>query len=477
MAGGEWAVETMGRCAHHRRADSVCIGSTGAEGYRVQVAERTSTRISAPPSRMDRMRLASFAGAAIVALYWVAEFVRHALVFDPHGDFAIFYAAGRAVLAGRTPYANHAFYSPPWVAVWMAPFALLPPELAQIAWSVVSLCLIAASGLLLWRMVGAKRPQAHAVPLALSLLAVALFYPLRQMFDGAQTDAFPLVATALFVYLDSTDRPFLAGLALIPGLFNPHLIIGPCVYAVARLRWKAIAGGFAGGALCTALGVALTGPASISVFLTRLRAAEAYWAVRPLQVTVLHTLLAADVPADAAWVVFSLLVATAVIAGMYTLRHTKGDAIASLAVCAALSEFVIPFGFAQDYTLMLLALPWVARCLQSGRTPVAGWVAFSVSAYFGGLSWIRYPMSHDLLHAVVPLCLFPAVWAWREALGMDGRSVALVLALWAASDVLFGIGNPALPLWVDSLAFNLGPAATIVASAATLHTTSTRTAA
>lgn len=411
--------------------------------------------------------LTALTGAFVVGVYWLAEFARHALVLDPRGDFTVFYAAGRAVLEGRTPYGDPAFFSPPWTAAWMAPFALLPPEPAQVAWVVLSLGMVALCGALVWRLASARgRPLSKSTTLlVVAVLAALLFYPLRQMFDSAQTDAFALLATVLCVYLDSIDRPLLAGMSLGLGLLNPHLIVGPCVYALARRRWRVIAGGLMGGAVCVAVGVLVVGPGALFVFASRLRFAESYWAARAPQVTVIHTLLQTGLSTETAWGLFAAIAIGAFALGWHALRKSS-DPLLALAVCAAITDLVTPFGFAQDYVIMVLALPWMMRALGTARASKMTWLAwFCFSIYLGGVSWLRYPASHDLLHSIAPLCLFPSLWVWRGAMGMENRAMVLALALWGASDVAFGFANPALPLWCDSLAFNLGAAAVLVVTA------------
>ncbi len=402
----------------------------------------------------------------IVVLYWVGEFARHIGLRGNTKDFLAFYQAGRAVLEGSNPYhVLAAFYNPPWVAVWMAPFATMPVEAAQVVWNVLGLAAVAACGWICYRVVtkmAGRSPNTAAV--AATVLAVMVFYPLRQNFDSVQSDVLPLVATFLCVVLDDGGHQFWAGVALMPGLFDPHLIIGPCVYLLVRGRWRAVTGAIVGGLANTALAAAVLGPSSILEFVHRLGAAEAGWAAHPYQVTTIHTLLAAGLPVGVAYPVFFAIAAVAVVLAGWTMRR-PGSVWRNLALCAALTDIVIPFGFAYDFAPALLALPWVVERLQEGR--LDGWTialaVFGLSIYFGGVSWVRYPVSHDLLHSAIPLCVFPALWVWRDKLAMSRQASALALTLWMVSDVVFGGGNPFFPLWMDSLAFNLGVAALLAA--------------
>lgn len=406
--------------------------------------------------------MAAGAGMGGVAAYWLSEVIRHALVYDPRGDFATFLHAGRDVLSGTSPYAISTFFSPPWFAVAMSPLATLPPELSQVTWTLITIFSVALCGVLVWKMAGWGK--AEALPLLVSALMLSLFYPLRQLLDSAQTDAFALLATTLFVYCDTQGRQFLSGLSLTIGLIDPHLILGPCIYALAHGRWKAVAGGACGGAACAILSAFAVGPSSLVVFLMRLRAAEAWWVGRPFQTTVLTTLAGAGMPRAIAWAAFGALAAVAVVAGVLALLRHADDPLASLAVTAALSTFLLPFGFAQDYSLMLLALPWACRSVREGRAHP--WLASAVLLYFGGLTWARYPISHDALHTLMPLALFPALWLWHDKLGFSRSTAVAILISWAVGDIIFGLGNPLLPTWVDSLGFNMGAASVLIAGTA-----------
>lgn len=88
---------------------------------------------------------------------------------------------------------------------------------------------------------------------------------------------------------------------------------------------------------------------------------------------------------------------------------------------------------------------------------------FALSIFFGGVSWVRYPLSHDLLHALVPLFALPPLFAWRPALGVGPRLIVMAVTAWVITDALFGLGNAVLPGWADSLAFDVGAVGTLLA--------------
>jgi hypothetical protein len=65
-------------------------------------------------------------GLYLAAVSFIPFSVFHNPQFAPDW-YAIFRPAANALLSGISPYAIDGFFSPPWVAVLMSPFALLPP--------------------------------------------------------------------------------------------------------------------------------------------------------------------------------------------------------------------------------------------------------------------------------------------------------------------------------------------------------------
>src|SRR5438132_12690213 len=85
------------------------------------------------------------AGWAAVGVYLLALGVASAL--RTQGDFAIYYLAGSRILSGTSVYpasdSNHFLYAP-LIAIWFAPFSLLPIRIAQVAWFAVNGAALAA---------------------------------------------------------------------------------------------------------------------------------------------------------------------------------------------------------------------------------------------------------------------------------------------------------------------------------------------
>ncbi len=95
-----------------------------------------------------------------------------------------FYPAGQAALAGQDMYAVNGFYSPPWIAVLLAPLALLP---RQASWSVFTL-LSLGTFLVTFHRMGLTRQQ-------LVLLALSPFV-LFNLWHG-NLDSFVLLGSVL----------------------------------------------------------------------------------------------------------------------------------------------------------------------------------------------------------------------------------------------------------------------------------------
>ena len=95
-----------------------------------------------------------------------------------------FYPAGQAALAGQDMYSVGSFYTPPWIAVLLAPLAMFP---LQASWAVFTILSLAAFLLAFYRM--------GMTPHELVLLAVSPFF-LYNLWHG-NLDSFVLLGSVL----------------------------------------------------------------------------------------------------------------------------------------------------------------------------------------------------------------------------------------------------------------------------------------
>ncbi len=152
-------------------------------------------------------------------------------------DFYSFWAAGRVFISGQTPYDTdllqlaqssagwphgselHIFPYPPWSLLFFVPFALLPIELAKIAWALFSMACMLHGAILINRYV-AEEFKVRSLPFVTILSSLVLFPPtLREILLG-QTAHISFYAVALSLHF--RIKPILAGLFLSFTILKPQ---------------------------------------------------------------------------------------------------------------------------------------------------------------------------------------------------------------------------------------------------------------
>jgi hypothetical protein len=128
--------------------------------------------------------------------------------------------------------------NPPWTALAFFPYAYFRYSVATGLWIVTSVLLVFAAVLFLWRHFGGGD--------TLPALAVSFtFAPTFILLDLGQITAVLLAGSAVFLFAISSRRDVLAGLALIPFTFKPHisalLLIGVFVWVTMHRRWRVLA--------------------------------------------------------------------------------------------------------------------------------------------------------------------------------------------------------------------------------------------
>ena len=136
-------------------------------------------------------------------------------------DFKVYWASGKAIQDNFSPYGAYLlqfsealFFNPPILAYLMVPFSLLPFEIAEFIWFIISLCLLVASCAFIIKLVG--YPTAiftNPKTVTLLLLGVStLFYPVFSAikFGQINTLIFFLIVAALLA--QHRNKPILGGL-------------------------------------------------------------------------------------------------------------------------------------------------------------------------------------------------------------------------------------------------------------------------
>lgn len=167
-------------------------------------------------------------------------------------DFAIYWAAGRKVLAGGNPYAPEheilqrqirfsgneplVLRNPPWALPVIIPFALLDYAPAQKLCLLVDLIAVVASVHWLVQLYGTARRH------AIGWLAVATFLPVAVVLAIGQIGPLLLLGLAGFLHFEAKQKYACGGAFLYLLSLKPHLAllfwIAVVLYVVVHQRWK-----------------------------------------------------------------------------------------------------------------------------------------------------------------------------------------------------------------------------------------------
>ena len=386
----------------------------------------------------------------LLAVGFVYELWRHV---GTAGDFWTFWAASRALHAGLDPYvtgnlvrvaalpagagAPGPFLSPIVLAQIFEPLGALSFTAARLVWLGLNLALSAALVPLLLRLGGIQLRWRSVLAGTALLLA---FQPYDLTLWLGQTDVLVVVAIAAGWLLIRRGRPYLGGLAVAVAAVDVHLVLAFGLYflvtAAGRERRNALLGLATG---LVALGVAcLAHPADV-----------AQW----LLVTLPHAQAAAIEP----WDTLSVLQAGSEILGLQGGRILAGlldVALAALAilawrrrgatpdrdlaVCAALALATTTFAYNQDYLLLVLAFPFIARQWRADASWVwTGALAFSLAVGFGLAELTGGPVApnHAAFIIGAPLLALAVLGCLPTFRTRRGRVHRLWAAAWALATV------------------------------------------
>ena len=314
------------------------------------------------------------------------------------GDLEIYCGAINYALAGGDLYAytyvhptvhGLGFTYPPFAALVLAPFALMPVLVAKTLWTVLTFVVVVACLSVLVRGAAGtphRRPSverkgaAHVAWVAGLAVPVLLTYPFLHNLIVGQVSLF-VIALALFDHLlPRRWQGVLVGLSaaikLTPLVFLPYYLL------TRQWRQAAIcAGTFAG---ASALAFVLLPAPSVAYWTDKLwqtgRVGRTDSTVNKSLLGLLSRQLPDGVPVTLVW----LAVAAAVAALAYwrASRHLReGEALAATLAVGALSVAVSPISWPHHQLWLVLAAAWYL--LLRGRTPlVLGSVLFAVFFFY-----------------------------------------------------------------------------------------------
>jgi len=200
-------------------------------------------------------------------------------------DFSAFWAAGRAVDAGLSPYVNHVtrnppiwdgidtyrhsrFLYPPLVARAFQPLGRMPYHEAKFVWMLLSLAALAGALALAARQVGIERSLPSVLALA---ILVAAFFPVLTLIERGQNDSVTLLLLLGAIgWTSSGPRRSLASGALLAAATWLKL---HCVFLIPfvllRRRWRVLVGFFAASGALVLIGLIIDGPQALTEYLRR----------------------------------------------------------------------------------------------------------------------------------------------------------------------------------------------------------------
>jgi hypothetical protein len=310
------------------------------------------------------------------------------------------------------------FVNPPWYAMVMIPFSLVPFGALYVMWSL-------AGVLALWWSYGRLDVPIRDRVVALTLMSMAAAFA---MYFGQNT--FFMVAILAFGVLAlERDDPVVSGVAIALLAFKPHLLVGIGVWWLADLghRWKAImAAAVTTGML--AIVSALWLPGSWQAFFDALGEPESL-----VDVDVEATLLSAvrllmGSAGAVAVVVFGVLAIGIVIGLVLIVRRTGGSVRVTGAVAIVVSILIAFHGLPYDWLLLVVAGGLLVREKGFGpeRVAVAGIVlgfALVAGDYLTEFQLDRMPIA---VHIAPWVLLSVTIWIMRTAwLAADPRPMTV----------------------------------------------------
>ena len=292
------------------------------------------------------------------------------------------------------------YYSrPPFYAFLLKPLAALPYRAAYWVFQSVSFLCLA------WFLWAFARGRVEVA------LFACLYPPLIIVLLNCQDAGIALALAGAGYLLLERDKPFAAGLVWSMCSIKPHLFVFLPVVLIVHRKWRALAGGVAGGCLLVALSFAAQGRNWISEYLTLLRDPQIH--PRPDYMPNFQALrVAIDPHLSESWLVPAIL-----LAGALALIAIWGAGHWALAFALALpaSLLVSYHAYVQDTVLLLLTLALFLR--HGAAPPMVRFAALAVTPIPPLMGLAGVPWS-----AVYPvyLTLWIGLAAFRAVIG-DGR--------------------------------------------------------
>ncbi len=384
-----------------------------------------------------RADLAYFAalglGAIALLLFGVVQLRLDKLGTD---DFAMIWAGPRAILTGvdlydasswrenaarlgTFAYDSDVYPYPPWVALALTPFALLPPRIAGLVWTGIGVIVAAIAVRALLRAYLPGLSWAHGI---IGVLFAASGPSVATLLLGQWT-YFLLTAVCGVVLLLRRKRPVSAGVMTAVMLAKPPLF----VFTAAALGVRALWPGSANAYLGRRFAISAAGTAAAIVLLSWILVPTWWpaWYVHSASVLVgiqpvsLPTLFTTIFGAGGAWLAAVVLLGSTLAALQF---HPRSDGW--LPVWFALSSVGVIYSNTYDLLLLIVPIVLAAGALQP-RSPLRAALVVIVDAcLLFVVMWYLHTTNVRGYAEGVTLLIFGtitfALWDQRRDLGEEG---------------------------------------------------------
>lgn len=329
------------------------------------------------PLREQRLRLA-VAGSLVMLAMFALHFARIFLpaeisAGDAQQDYAAFYGAARAALAGAggNLYDPQVFqdaigaettllwlYPPPMLFA-LAPFGLIPYGAAKLLWAAAALGAAFAIG---------RLASGGGLPGVLTAVSPASF---AALYVGQVSAVFALMLAAGLVM--ARKRPIIAGLCFALLTIKPQYGLLVIPFLIAMRAWRAMGAAVIFSIVMIGLSAFVFGAEMWRAFfeslLNGVHASYYQSAGHPGRITLSDAVKAAGLPAPPAIVLYGPLFAAAV-TGLFTIARRAPLALV-VAFTLAASALICPYLFVYDYFIFSAAILIVAGYTSALKTSFA----------------------------------------------------------------------------------------------------------
>lgn len=324
------------------------------------------------------------------------------------------------------------FLNPPFVALALAPFTLLPLEWAYVAWAAVNVALLALTCRIVLQALGHAGPGARLCVLGLALTFVPVTFALAQ---GQLTFVLVLGLLLSWAALRKGDD-FRGGLWLSLLLIKPQVAVVPALVLAWKGRTRGLAGLAVAGAGLLIVSLAMVGWEGLWGYVQMTLAIPAWgdaYGVHPQAMYTwrgfLHLLLGTDSAADVqTWWLLGVAVALVLLAWSWRGGWSAASPVFDLqwAALVVVALLLSPHANSHDVSVLLAPGVLIVRYLRSGR---AGGVvrrvlwALPFLAYLA--MWVGPVVALGLRLQPIVIVLFVALFALGWAAERDARPSAL----------------------------------------------------